>query len=229
MSDSVKFKHHAIKTPELTPSDRILEAARDLNDAIRQQPKQAPLEEREAIELLREVMLGERKEQIPPNGIQTRKSMEHQMPVQTPQQVPEAEDKSDTPPEAKALEFAKSTAPPGKTRPPQKCKKRPMQITQEDDQESDAEHWNCEGNIPGDGLRRSKRVKDQIKQNNLEGLHHIVALAATESAEIPDLKLNSPDNKNNYKAANHYLQMNEWALEKYFAGAIICEKTGEAL
>ena len=62
MSETVNFKHHTINVPKLTASDRILEAARDLNDAIRQQPKQAQLEERTAIELLREVLLGERKE-----------------------------------------------------------------------------------------------------------------------------------------------------------------------
>ena len=35
LSDSVKFKHHAIAIPELTPADRILEAARQLDNAIK--------------------------------------------------------------------------------------------------------------------------------------------------------------------------------------------------
>ena len=39
MSDTVKVKHHAIAIPSLTPADRILEAARQLDDAIRNQPK----------------------------------------------------------------------------------------------------------------------------------------------------------------------------------------------
>ena len=39
LSDSVKFKHHAIAIPDLTPVDRILEAARQLDNAIKQQPK----------------------------------------------------------------------------------------------------------------------------------------------------------------------------------------------
>ena len=34
LSDSVKFKHHAIAIPNLTPADRILEAARQLDIAI---------------------------------------------------------------------------------------------------------------------------------------------------------------------------------------------------
>ena len=45
MSDTVKMKHHAIAIRKLTPADRILEAARQLDDAIKQQPKQAPMDE----------------------------------------------------------------------------------------------------------------------------------------------------------------------------------------
>ena len=70
MSDTVKFKHHAIAIPQLKPSDRILEAAKQLDEAIRQQPKKAPMDELEAIEILREVLLGERKEPLPLNRVQ---------------------------------------------------------------------------------------------------------------------------------------------------------------
>ena len=59
MADTVKMKHHAIAIPTLTPADRILEAARHLDRAIKQLPKEGPMEELEAIELLREVLLGE--------------------------------------------------------------------------------------------------------------------------------------------------------------------------
>ena len=61
ISDTVKFQHHAIVMPELTPADRILEATKQLKDAISQQPKRAPMKEMEAIEMLRQVMMGERK------------------------------------------------------------------------------------------------------------------------------------------------------------------------
>ena len=61
MSDTVRFKHHAIVIPDLTPADRILEATRQLDDAIKQQPKRAPMDTLTAIELLREVLLGDRK------------------------------------------------------------------------------------------------------------------------------------------------------------------------
>ena len=58
MSDTIKFKHHAIAIPLLTPDDRILEATRQLDYAIRQQPKRSPMDKLTAIELLRSVLLG---------------------------------------------------------------------------------------------------------------------------------------------------------------------------
>ena len=63
--DTVQFKHHAIETPQLTPANRILEAARQLDSAIKQQPKKSPMDELVAIELLRNVLLGEGKEPPP--------------------------------------------------------------------------------------------------------------------------------------------------------------------
>ena len=69
ISDSVKFQHHAIAVPELTPADRILDATRELKSAITQQPKTAPLDEVAAIELLRKVMLGEQHTPLPANSV----------------------------------------------------------------------------------------------------------------------------------------------------------------
>ena len=57
MSDTVKFQHHAIGIPEIMPVDRIIEATKQLESAIRALPKDAPME---AIQNLREIMLGER-------------------------------------------------------------------------------------------------------------------------------------------------------------------------
>ena len=65
MSDTVRFKHHSIAIPQLTPVDRILKAARQLDGAIKQQPKRSPMDELTAIELLPEVILGEKKEKLP--------------------------------------------------------------------------------------------------------------------------------------------------------------------
>ena len=80
VSDSVKFQHHAIAMPELTPADRILEAAKQLKSAITQQPTKAPMEELTAIQLLREVMLGEHDGTLPLNSLQQSK-------LQTTQQL----------------------------------------------------------------------------------------------------------------------------------------------
>ena len=73
ISDGVKFQHHAIAIPELTPADRILEATRQLKHAITQQPTKAPMDELQAIKLLRKVMLGEDKEPLPKNSVQQSK------------------------------------------------------------------------------------------------------------------------------------------------------------
>ena len=59
MSDTVKFQHHAIGIPEKTPAGRIMDAARQLENAIRALPKDAPMNTLEAIQNLREIMLGE--------------------------------------------------------------------------------------------------------------------------------------------------------------------------
>ena len=58
ISDTVKFQHHAIAMPELTPADRILKATRQLKDAINLQPKRAPIDEMGEIDMLRKVLMG---------------------------------------------------------------------------------------------------------------------------------------------------------------------------
>ena len=65
ISDSVKFKHHAITIPNLTPADRMLEATRQVESAIKQQPKKAPMDEITAIEMLKQVLAGEQKGKVP--------------------------------------------------------------------------------------------------------------------------------------------------------------------
>ena len=76
MSDTVRLKHHAITISQLTPADRILEAARQLDDTIKQQPKKSPMDEITSIELLREVLLSKRKEKLPKNSVQTKKTQQ---------------------------------------------------------------------------------------------------------------------------------------------------------
>ena len=70
MSSTVKFKHHAIAIFKLTPADRILEAACQLDGAIKQQPNQAQMVNITTIEVLRTVLLGEKTQKFPPNSVQ---------------------------------------------------------------------------------------------------------------------------------------------------------------
>ena len=73
LSDTVRFKQHAITIPHLTPADRIMESARQLDSTIKQQPKNSPMDELVAIELLRKVLLGERKETRPSTAFKYQK------------------------------------------------------------------------------------------------------------------------------------------------------------
>ena len=98
----------------------------------------------------------------------------------------------------------------------------------EEDPTSVADFWKVDDPPPNQQLRRSKRVMQQIRQNNQEGLHRIVALAATESAVVPGVTVNEHARyARGYAGANQKLQLNEWAYD--FVGAIIDEKTGEKL
>ena len=69
LSDTVKFQHHAIGIPEITSADRILEAARQLDAAICEVPEKAQMDTLEAIQSLREVMLGETLDRTRPQRV----------------------------------------------------------------------------------------------------------------------------------------------------------------
>ena len=74
ISDTVKFKHHAISILKLTPKDRILESDKHLDAVIKKQQKNAPMDEITAIEFLQENIMGEKKYSLPPNSAQCRKA-----------------------------------------------------------------------------------------------------------------------------------------------------------
>ena len=67
--------------------------------------------------------------------------------------------------------------------------------------------------------------------------HRIIALVATEKAEIPRLVIKQHKLTRGYGAANLELQLREWGYEDHidwaeannFAGAIVCPKTGKTL
>ena len=58
ITDTIKFQHHDVKVPQPTAADIITSAARKLQRAIRQQPAKSPMEDLQAIKLLRQVLLG---------------------------------------------------------------------------------------------------------------------------------------------------------------------------
>lgn len=70
ISDKVKFQHHSITIPELKPANQILEAMRQLEEAIHQQLKRAAMDKMRAINIMRKVILGERQAEIPQNSVQ---------------------------------------------------------------------------------------------------------------------------------------------------------------
>ena len=83
--------------------------------------------------------------------------------------------------------------------------------------------------VPGNVLRRSKRVTEQFRANEKEDLQRIVMLAANETAEVPRLQITSSVARKGYAAANQHLQLDEWAYTEYFAGTTIDDKTGQSL
>ena len=73
MTDTVKLQHHKIAIPSLIHADIILEVAHQLESAISQQPFEAPTQEAMAVKLLREVLLGERKDKLPKTACKSRR------------------------------------------------------------------------------------------------------------------------------------------------------------
>ena len=145
-TDTVKMKHHAIAIPKLTPVDRILEAARHLDRAPKQLPRDWLVDEIKAIKLLREVLLGEKEGPLPLNSINKERLRQKELQNSVQINVPE------------------NATPSEPTKP------SPNYVSDDDenDTESDAEEdWNFSQTspVPGEGVRRSKRVLTQFRKN----------------------------------------------------------------
>ena len=69
----------------------------------------------------------------------------------------------------------------------------------------------------------------QMRQNERDSLHRFAFLAAKEQAAIPDLTLKSKKLARGWSGANLDLQLNKWAYEDHFAGAVIDKETGDSL
>ena len=84
------MKHHAIAIPTLTPADRILEAARKLGSAIKQQPKWVPMDKITGIDMLRAVLLGEQRSTLQQNSVQRAKTLQKAALQHTPSPAAES-------------------------------------------------------------------------------------------------------------------------------------------
>ena len=67
VTDTFKFKHHALPTPSVTNTGRIVKATKDLTDAIKGNNK-APPDKLEAIENLKALIRGEPPKEESPNN-----------------------------------------------------------------------------------------------------------------------------------------------------------------
>ena len=56
VTDTVKFQHHVVTVPNVTPADRIIEATRALSRALKNMPPEAPPHQLDAIQRLRTVL-----------------------------------------------------------------------------------------------------------------------------------------------------------------------------
>ena len=72
-----KKKNHTITIQTLKSAYRILEATRQLNNVIKQQPKRASMDDLTMINLCSEVLLGEKRYPLPPNSVQPAKIQQH--------------------------------------------------------------------------------------------------------------------------------------------------------
>eukprot|EP00957_Ditylum_brightwellii_P147668 11245421-Ditylum_brightwellii.AAC.1 len=60
ITDTVRFQHHAVQIPQITPAERIEKATKALTDAVRNVPVEAPPGYVMAVQRLRAVLLNER-------------------------------------------------------------------------------------------------------------------------------------------------------------------------
>eukprot|EP00957_Ditylum_brightwellii_P182958 13935692-Ditylum_brightwellii.AAC.3 len=59
ITDNIKFKHHGVKVPNVTPAEKIAKAVKGLTAAVRNDPTEGPLDHIEAVQWLRVVLLNE--------------------------------------------------------------------------------------------------------------------------------------------------------------------------
>ena len=161
MSDTVKMKHHAIAIPTPTPAERILDAARQLDRAIKQLPKEDPMDKLAAIELFRKMLLGKNKDPLPINSIQKQRERERAQPA--PRDTVEQSPATSVTSAVSLPTIAPSTTP---NNIPSSA---PNYVSDGEEEEDD---WSAPppAPVPRQGLRRRKQVLEQLKRNEQEDL-----------------------------------------------------------
>ena len=218
LTDTWKFKHHSIKVPTITSTDRIVQATRQLTAAI-QGTNNPPPDELEAIEHLRALIMATSSSQpLPAKSVSA--------PTETP--------------------ASPSPIPPSTAMPPHRptvaqhapVKTLPTIIDADqdealpaldaayisDDEEEDELPLKEPLPTPRYNLRSRQNLVNDVNSNINPGL-------------IPAIHVNRPQRKlaHGYGAANHALQLFQLGatmktnFPKEFAGAIIDEATGNSL
>jgi hypothetical protein len=290
--DTVKFQHHAIGIPEITPADRIIEAAKQLESAIRALPKDATMDTLEAIQNLREIMLGKRPNDTQLQRVRAARPQRVQAAATVPTRTLYTIDHN-----VKAFLTTKTGGPSwnkvtrrvtlslnsgdiledlvvNKTTPekllhrmlpkgtpgtctilyhgngsmtnmdvpaiqPQRVAAKPTADATDDAPEPNYVS-DDEDDVEPTRRRRSPRLNKlaDAERPDIVGneSHRIVALVATEKAEIPRLVIQQHKLARGYGAANLELQLREWGYKDHsdwaeannFAVAIVCPKQANA-
>eukprot|EP00957_Ditylum_brightwellii_P041676 3156398-Ditylum_brightwellii.AAC.1 len=64
ITDTVKFKHHNMQLPTVTPAECIEKAIRELTNAVKANPTEGPANYIEVVQLLRVIVLGEKQQPL---------------------------------------------------------------------------------------------------------------------------------------------------------------------
>eukprot|EP00957_Ditylum_brightwellii_P079052 6012234-Ditylum_brightwellii.AAC.1 len=65
ITDTIEFKQHGVKVPNVTPTERIVKAIKDLTAAVRNDPTEGQLIYIEAVQRVRAVLLKEKQQKHP--------------------------------------------------------------------------------------------------------------------------------------------------------------------
>ena len=217
--DTVCYKHYAIALPDVTPAKRIVQATKSLQDAIRQQPSNAPLNEIHAVQLLRDDMLGKTSPPQPPQKNKPPTTQEQQKLAPAPTAAADEDPQHTATANTKQQQQYSTTAL--FSEPVPQCQHpAPNVITQDDNNSTPAPPR----------AQRSKRVKQRLLSQENEKHCHLLNLVANDAAPMPNLTIrDGTEASNGLHKANQHLQMQEWAFQEYFAHAVIDEATGKSL